>query len=806
MNKNDKLRKALDTIALQYTEGNCSTDMLIKACSNYKSFIGFSDDLDYAVKVAKSCIDSINGISKDDAIEKAIIPGQTKVVDGILYVYSATKSGSKVQYDWHVARTQAAASKMKNKDVDDKSAAKKSAYVNDLFPKDLNSLTVVKRLGGSTGAQLVKDVSGRQFVKKVGSNTSNEHVESEYRANQLYQILGCRVPDYELYDDGKNKVLLSRFIPGLKEVNKYSGDKACKQLAEHAIADVLLANWDVYCNDNSNYDSAGRIIRVDNGGSLDYRAQGAKKVFDGDVKKTFDDMVAHNKAVFDQLKPADGIKQIQEIRKNKDKIIQFMKDSNYPMSIVDAMSKRIDNLSEIEKVFIDQQNAYNKQKNRVVKPRTILPAAQMYREFSDKEIQDFYDNATGSNHTRKFSYKGKFGWDLLHTICVARGFDARPRVVEEDEYWKFCEKSKYRQMFRGVRNGDVTADFSINQFKFEDDDFVGVEGIYGAGLYFHMNDGDLSGGNGDRTKATYTNSDAYDHANNYARGDQKHIILAGLEDDFKLIDIKDLQDKVKALAAAGKDKKKADKLKDMMKSISDECSAINDKIKNYSDTIRQKVYLDNHYDEATVIDLQETIDTLTDWGHYNKNGELDFPKFDDFVRNECVKWITANGGTVTERHGELTFSLPNSKEKITLQRFVWDNPRCIRQSNPMAPFYHLYAEKFKDWFLENHVKPVQDKVNTAIQNDDGKMLKELQDQLKNKTAEYDKTEKEYKKITQSDPDKNIYQGALDAGKHSLGVIAAILGYDGIKVKNGNGGKNSFIVVLNRSKVVVNKIQ
>lgn len=802
---NDKLRKALDTIALQYTEGNCSTDILIKACNNYKIRTGFNDDFNYALIVAKSCIDSINRVSKDNEIEKGIVPGQTKVVDGILYIYSATKNGSKTQYDWHVARTQAAAAKMRNKNIDDKSAAKKSAYVNDLFPKDLNSLTVVKRLGGSTGAQLVKDVNGRQFVKKIGSNTSNEHVESEYRANQLYQILGCRVPDYELYDDGKNKVLLSRFIPGLKEVNKYSGDKACKQLAEHAIADVLLANWDVYCNDNSNYDSAGRIIRVDNGGSLDYRAQGAKKVFDGDVKKTFDDMVVHNKAVFDQLKPADGIKQIQEIRKNKDKIIQFMKDSNYPKNVVDAIFKRIDNLSEIEKVFTDQQNAYNKQKNRIIRSRTILPAAQMYRKFSDKEVQDFYDNATGSNYTRKFSYKGKFGWDLLHTICVARGFDARPRVVEDDEYWKFCEKSKFRQMFRGVRNGDVTADFSINQFKFEDDDFVGVEGIYGAGLYFHMNDGDLSGGNGDRTKTTYTNSDAYDHANNYARGNQKNIILAGLEDDFKLIDIKDLQDKVKELAA-GKDKKKADSLKDKMKSISDECFAINDKIRNYSDIIRQKIYLDNHYDEAAVIDLQETIDTLTNWGHYNKNGELDFPKFDEFVRKECVKWITANGGTVVERHGELTFSLPNSKEKITIQRFVWDNPHCIRQSNPMAPFYHLYAERFKDWFLENHVKPVQDKVNTAIQNDDGKMLKELKDQLKGKNAEYDKTEREYKKIIQSDPNKNIYQGALDAGKHSLGVIAAILGYDGIKVKNGNGGKNSFIVVLNRSKVVVNKIQ
>ena len=806
MSKNDKLRKALDTIALQYTEGNCSTDMLMKACDNYKSYIGFNDDLDYAIKVAKSCIDSINGISQDTEIQKAIIPGQTKVVDGIMYVYSATKSGSKVQYDWHVARTQAAASKMRNKNIDDKNALKKSVYVNDLFPKDLNSLTVVKRLGGSTGAQLVKDVNGREFVKKVGSNTSNEHVESEYRANQLYQLLGCRVPDYELYDDGRDKVLLSRFIPGLKEVNKYSGDKACKQLSEHAIADVLLANWDVYCNDNSNYDSAGRIIRVDNGGSLDYRAQGRKKVFDGDVKKTFDDMVSHNKSVFDQLKPSEGIKQIQEIQKNKDKIIQFMRDSNYPKSIIHAMFERIDNLSDIEKVFIDQQKAYDKQKNIVVKPRTIMPAAQMYRDFTEKEIQDFYDNAVGGGHVDKFARKGKFGWDLLHTVCVARGFDARPRVVEEDEYWKFCEKSKYRQMFRGVRNGDVSADFSINQFKFEDDDFVGVEGIYGAGLYFHMNDGDLSGGNGDRTKTTYKNSNAYDHANNYARGDEKHIILAALEDDFKLIDINELQNKTKELAAQGKDKNKAKTLKDKMKSISDEMSALRDKINNYSDVIRQKIYLDNHYDEASVIDLQETIDTLTNWGHYNSNGELDFPKFDEFVRKECVKWITANGGTVTERHGELSFKLPNSKEKITLQRFVWDNPRCIRQSQPAAPFYHLYAEKFKDWFLENHVKPIQDKVNIAIKNDDGAMLKELQDKLNNKSDEYDKIEKDYKSITAADPDKNIYQGAVSAGKYSLGVIAAILGYDGIKVKNGNGGKNSFIVVLNRSKVVVNKIQ
>ena len=100
----DKLRKALDTIALGYSQGNCSIDKLIKACNNYKIKNGLVDDFDYEMKVAKSCIDSINGVEQDTEIAKAIVPGQTKVVDGVMYVYSKTKSGSKTDYDWHVVR------------------------------------------------------------------------------------------------------------------------------------------------------------------------------------------------------------------------------------------------------------------------------------------------------------------------------------------------------------------------------------------------------------------------------------------------------------------------------------------------------------------------------------------------------------------------------------------------------------------------------------------------------------------------------------------------------------------------------
>ena len=99
-----KLYKALESIALGYSEGSVSVDVLIKACNNYKLKTDFEDDFDYQIIVAKSCFDYLNGVEPDEELNKAIMPGQTKVIDGVMYIYSPTKVGSKVEYDWHVVQ------------------------------------------------------------------------------------------------------------------------------------------------------------------------------------------------------------------------------------------------------------------------------------------------------------------------------------------------------------------------------------------------------------------------------------------------------------------------------------------------------------------------------------------------------------------------------------------------------------------------------------------------------------------------------------------------------------------------------
>ena len=100
--KKENFLKALQTIALGNSQGFVSDDELIKACENYKAAVGHDDDYGYFVKVTKSLQDSINGVEQDKEIAKAIVPGQTKVIDGIMYVYTATPN-AKTDYDWRVA-------------------------------------------------------------------------------------------------------------------------------------------------------------------------------------------------------------------------------------------------------------------------------------------------------------------------------------------------------------------------------------------------------------------------------------------------------------------------------------------------------------------------------------------------------------------------------------------------------------------------------------------------------------------------------------------------------------------------------
>lgn len=799
---NKELRKALDTIALNHSKGVVSNDILIKACENYKEQVGFEEDFDYDMIVAKSVFDAINGMPQDAEICKAVLPGQTKIVDGVMYMYVATPN-AQTQYDWRVVRKGKKGTKPVGRSgkLTDKEVSDSEKLVNELFPKDISALKTIKKLGGSTGAELVEDAQGNQYVKKRGTNTNNEHVKAEYLSNQLYSALGLKTPDYELYEENGEQILLSRFIPMTRVPNA----KDYAEMSKGFIADCLLANWDVYQNDNCLIDAAGRGIRVDNGGCLNFRAQGKNKTYNDDVLKTFKDMVHYNSAVYKNLDPKDILQQIQDVKVKKDDIINFLLESNED-KLAKIVEQRINNLSKVEAEIQRRLKNFAPNPN----PRKVLPEAQMYREFTEQELKDFWDNATGSNPDDKLRNLGSEGWSLLATICKARGFNARPRVVDDATYWKYVSNlpKNLPMMFRGEQDDckiGTDAEIFAHDFRHSDNCFFGSAAAHGQGIYAHCNDAPTAH---DNTSKGYKSSDAWKHAKQYAKSGayDQSINLLAYETDVKIA----TQDELIKMAAA-EDVGQTDtaKLEKEANKIKDEIKSKQNTLDNITDITRKQVYSDLHYDESSVADMLTTIDDITDWGAVDDDGNPNFPKFDTIVQGEFTKWVTANGGKIVQAHGQLTFSLPNSQEKITLHQYQFDMPNSIRRASPMLPAYHFYARKFKEWFMREHIQRVEKEVQRAIDNIDDKVEK-LKNEIKTLSDKYTTKLKEIQDKKTIDPSKSIMHAiyndvVINHRPQALGIYAAIKGFDGYYKPNGNGSSNGFAIILNRSKLVVKEM-
>jgi len=158
------------------------------------------------------------------------------------------------------------------------------AFTNDApFPASLSGLTVIKALGGTTGAQLVKDEDGNLWVKKSGASAG--HIQAEQQADDVYRAAGIAVPPSRLYD-GTTK--LSAFVEGIslqqyeQSVDSKTAADLHRQIAEGFHMDALLGNRDVIgeTRDNILVDKDGRAWRIDNGSSFEFRAQGAVKDYD----------------------------------------------------------------------------------------------------------------------------------------------------------------------------------------------------------------------------------------------------------------------------------------------------------------------------------------------------------------------------------------------------------------------------------------------------------------------------------------------------------------------------------------------
>lgn len=128
---------------------------------------------------------------------------------------------------------------------------------------------------GSTKPAVLKDFkSGKRKVLKIGGK-SPEHILSEFLSCKLYETIGAPVIDTTLVPLGDRSGMLMDFIDNLEKFTLMDL-KLSENFRRYVAMDFLLGNWDIVKTDNW-IKKGGRYIRLDNGGSLIFRAQGEYK-------------------------------------------------------------------------------------------------------------------------------------------------------------------------------------------------------------------------------------------------------------------------------------------------------------------------------------------------------------------------------------------------------------------------------------------------------------------------------------------------------------------------------------------------
>ena len=226
-----------------------------------------------------------------------------------------------------------------------------------------NKIKYNSNLSGTTGARLYKNATGKKWVVKQSEKGEGgpEQVKMESVVNDIYAALGILVPPHKLYimpfptiinPEYVVTSLVLEHIDGklLKDATPAEYEKAKKELQQGFIVDALLANWDVIGLKFDNIiiptNKNLAAVRIDNGGSLIFRAQGGKKEFTDIVNEINTmrnpDMAPQAYEFFGDLTTKEINEQIETIIKpNQQKILDLTPDALKP-----TMAKRINNLLE----------------------------------------------------------------------------------------------------------------------------------------------------------------------------------------------------------------------------------------------------------------------------------------------------------------------------------------------------------------------------------------------------------------------------------------------------------------------------
>ena len=209
--------------------------------------------------------------------------------------------------------------------------------------------------GGSNDGMKMKDADGTEWYVKFPDN--EEHAKAEVLAAKLYGAAGLSSQDAMIVTKDGKMAIASKW-ENIKKAKTHAALAKAKGMLEGFAVDAWLGNWDVVglAKDNVQLKDDGTIHRVDAGGSLMFRAQGAKKEFGPvvtELESLMDPKVNSNSAaVFGGMTEADITASVAKVLAISDAKIAHMVNQYGPgdekakKELVETLIKRKEYLAE----------------------------------------------------------------------------------------------------------------------------------------------------------------------------------------------------------------------------------------------------------------------------------------------------------------------------------------------------------------------------------------------------------------------------------------------------------------------------
>lgn len=142
--------------------------------------------------------------------------------------------------------------------------------------EDLESMKKVSGPLGSNGGQWYEHSSGAKFFVKPAD--TYDKVANEVAAGKVYKVAGDQVPETAILHHGNGNVsVVSRHMG---DITPFKASTTTQAEARKSFGlDALTSHWDKLglTGDNAFTDSTGKVVGIDQGGAMAYRAMGGKK-------------------------------------------------------------------------------------------------------------------------------------------------------------------------------------------------------------------------------------------------------------------------------------------------------------------------------------------------------------------------------------------------------------------------------------------------------------------------------------------------------------------------------------------------